>query len=114
MGRESSETTLHLAIASDEDLLAARSQIRAAALEMGFATTDMVRIVTAVSELARNILLYAGRGELSLRVINENGRDGVLITAQDEGPGIRTCPRRFWTDSAPREGWGWGCPGHGG
>ncbi len=111
MGRESSETTLHLAIASDEDLLAARSQIRAAALEMGFATTDMVRIVTAVSELARNILLYAGRGELSLRVINENGRDGVLITAQDEGPGIPDVPKALLDGFSTSGGLGLGLPG---
>ena len=83
MQGDAAENNLHLAITSDEDILSARTQIRAAAIRLGFPTTDMVRIVTAVSELARNILLYAGRGELSLELISDNGRQGVA----DHGAG---------------------------
>jgi len=111
VGREQSAETLRLSIASDEDILAARSQIRAAVLELGFAATDMVRIVTAVSELARNILLYAGRGELRLELISEKGREGVQITAQDEGPGIPDVSKALLDGFSTSGGLGLGLPG---
>ncbi len=103
--------TLRLTISSDGDILSARSKIRAAVLELGFPTTDMVRIVTAVSELARNILLYAGRGEVALSVINENGRDGILITARDEGPGIPDVNKALMDGFSTSGGLGLGLPG---
>jgi len=109
--REQASDTLRLSIASDEDILAARSQIRAAVLELGFAATDMVRIVTAVSELARNILLYAGRGELRVELISEEGREGVQITAQDEGPGIPDVAKALLDGFSTSGGLGLGLPG---
>lgn len=98
-------------ISSDEDILSARGQVRATALRLGFPTTDMVCIVTAVSELARNILLYTGRGELSLRVINERGREGILITAQDDGPGIPDVSKALMDGFSTSRGLGLGLPG---
>ncbi|MGA2763672.1 MAG: ATP-binding SpoIIE family protein phosphatase [Spirochaetia bacterium] len=111
MQGDAAENNLHLAITSDEDILSARTQIRAAAIRLGFPTTDMVRIVTAVSELARNILLYAGRGELSLELISENGRQGVLITAQDDGPGIPDLNKALLDGFSTSGGLGMGLPG---
>jgi anti-sigma regulatory factor (Ser/Thr protein kinase) len=111
VGREQPAQTLRLSIASDGDILAARSQIRAAVLELGFAATDMVRIVTAVSELARNILLYAGRGELRLELVSQGGREGVQITAQDEGPGIPDVAKALLDGFSTSGGLGLGLPG---
>ena len=54
----------------------------------GFDATASRKIATAASELARNILKYAGRGELRLRAIEELGRRGVQIDSLDDGPGI--------------------------
>ena len=59
--------------------------------EAGFGEAPSRIIATAVSELTRNILKYAGTGELCLRKVKDFGRRGVEIEASDEGPGIRDC-----------------------
>jgi anti-sigma regulatory factor (Ser/Thr protein kinase) len=65
-------------------LIAASSFAR----EAGFSSQDVQAISTAVSELARNILKYAGSGEILLETLEESGRTCVQITASDRGPGI--------------------------
>jgi serine/threonine-protein kinase RsbT len=75
-------------ILSDADILAARQKGRALAAEMGFTSSSLTMIATAISELARNIVLYARRGEIVLGRIEENGRKAVVVMARDEGPGI--------------------------
>ena len=85
------ETTVM--IASDGDIVTARQQCRALVLRMGFAPTDATLVATAVSELARNIVLYAKRGDIILRPLENRGRRGILVIARDEGPGIPDIPR---------------------
>lgn len=58
------------------------------AKEIGFGTVDQARIATAISELARNIYLYAGSGHISCEILEKMGRKGLIITATDAGPGI--------------------------
>lgn len=57
-------------------------------MELGFPKTDLALIATAISELARNILTYAGEGEIEVAVEEAGGRRGLVITARDQGPGI--------------------------
>ena len=57
-------------------------------LRCGFASTDATLVATAVSELARNIVQYAKRGEIVLKPLENQGRRGLLVIARDEGPGI--------------------------
>lgn len=56
--------------------------------QMGFSETYQCLIATAVSELATNIVRYAGRGEVIIRNVSETGRTGIEVTARDNGPGI--------------------------
>jgi serine/threonine-protein kinase RsbT len=77
-----------ISIESDSDLVVARQKGRELARQLGFSGTDATLIATAISELARNILAYAGIGEISLSHVFENGRDCIVVIAQDEGPGI--------------------------
>ena len=79
--------TLHV-VASDDDLVRVRNKARALAHDLGFPASVQSRIATAVSELARNILQYAQKGEMSIMPIRKNGRRGIEIIANDEGPGI--------------------------
>ncbi|TQQ81407.1 anti-sigma regulatory factor [Halonotius roseus] len=75
-------------VRSEDDILRARQEARAVAEEIGFSTTDVTRIVTGVSELARNMHLYAEDGIMTWREI-EAGRDsGIELVFDDEGPGI--------------------------
>lgn len=55
---------------------------------MGFPRTELALIATAISELARNILTYAGAGEIEVSVEDSDGRRGLIIVARDQGPGI--------------------------
>ncbi len=75
-------------ILSDADILAARQKGRALAAEIGFTSSSLTMIATAISELARNIVLYAKRGEIVLSRAEDNGRPGIVVMARDEGPGI--------------------------
>ena len=75
-------------ILSDADILEARLASRTMAQEIGFAGTDLVVIATAVSEVARNIVQYAGHGEVVLALTHKNGMRGLMVVAKDDGPGI--------------------------
>jgi serine/threonine-protein kinase RsbT len=57
-------------------------------MEAGFSTGDATLIATAISELARNIVSYARKGEITLKIVNASVRQGILIVASDNGPGI--------------------------
>jgi serine/threonine-protein kinase RsbT len=88
---EIGETTVM--IVSDGDIVTARQQCRAMVLRLGFTPTDATLVATAVSELARNIVLYARRGAIILNPSENQGRRGILVIARDEGPGIRDIQR---------------------
>jgi serine/threonine-protein kinase RsbT len=76
------------AISSSEDVVRARQLVRAMAVEAGLKLTDQTKIVTAASELARNMVIYGGGGVLSLEIIGEGDGTGVRLTFEDTGPGI--------------------------
>ena len=76
-------------IASDADTVTARQAGRDAALRLGFSRTDATFVATAISEIARNITVHAGEGEIIVAALSEGGREGLIVTARDEGPGIR-------------------------
>lgn len=75
-------------IQSDSDIVTARQKGRELATQLGFVSTDLALIATAISELARNIVLYAKRGEIILNLAEDGSRRGIAVTARDEGPGI--------------------------
>lgn len=100
-----------LAVASDTDVVTARQRARDLARVLGFSTTDQTTIATAVSEIARNIVAYAGRGQLWLRGVDEGGRKGVVIVAHDEGPGIPDVERALADGYSTSGGLGVGLSG---
>jgi serine/threonine-protein kinase RsbT len=75
-------------ISTDVDVVAARQKGREIAAANGFSATDQTLIATAISEIARNIVSYAGHGEIVLTGIESEGRTGILVIARDQGPGI--------------------------
>jgi serine/threonine-protein kinase RsbT len=83
-----SDGDIQVAINSDQDIILARQKGRALAAELGFAASDATLIATAISELARNIVSYAHRGEIALKIVNGADRRGLSIVASDRGPGI--------------------------
>jgi serine/threonine-protein kinase RsbT len=76
-------------IKEEKDIVSARRMVREAATQLGFGPTDVTRIVTAASELARNIFKYAGEGVMRWRRIESGSRFGIELQFVDRGPGIQ-------------------------
>lgn len=70
------------------DLVQARQRTRALSGELGFSLVDQTKIVTAASELARNMMDYGKGGEITFELLQDGGRKGLRIVFQDQGPGI--------------------------
>jgi len=102
---------LSLAIAADVDVVQARLHGRDLAAGAGFSTGDQTVIAAAISEIARNILMYAKRGEITLRVVPNGERHGVEVIARDQGPGIRDIARAMQDGYSTSGGLGLGLPG---
>ena len=73
---------------TDVDVVSARLAVRDWAKEIGLSILDLTKVVTAVSELARNTVIYGGGGIMSLERVNDGRRNGLRVTFEDHGPGI--------------------------
>ena len=102
---------LLIPIAADTDVVTARQRGRELAAEAGFSSGDQTVIAAAISEIARNILNYAKRGEVALSVVTNGDRQGVVIVARDQGPGIRDVQRALEDGFSTSGGLGLGLPG---
>jgi serine/threonine-protein kinase RsbT len=80
-------------VRNETDVVISRQYSRAMAAASGFSVVDQVAIATAVSELARNMFDYAKFGEITLRLLDQDGRLGIVVIAHDEGPGIADVKR---------------------
>ena len=105
------EDEVRVSIDSDADLVAARSEGRAMAEQLGFPRPDPTLIATAISEVARNIVVHVGRGEIVLKPFEDANRYGVVVIARDDGPGIRDVEAAVRDDYSGRGGLGLGLPG---
>src|SRR5216684_8425958 len=79
--------------------------------ELGFSSGDATLIATAISELARNIVAYASRGRITLNVVNGMNRQGISVTASDDGPGIPDIPQALRDGFSTSGSLGLGLPG---
>jgi serine/threonine-protein kinase RsbT len=79
---------MRVAVSRDADIVTARQLGRELAAKVGFVGSDLTLIATAISEVARNIISYADNGEIRLGATSRDGRQGLLVVAQDHGPGI--------------------------
>lgn len=77
-----------LDIRSSQDVVQVRQAVRTWSVELGFSLVDQTKIVTAASELARNVVDYAGGGRVRLEALNDAPRRGLRLVFEDEGPGI--------------------------
>jgi serine/threonine-protein kinase RsbT len=100
-----------LAIQGESDIVAARRAVRDAASRFGFGVTDVTRIVTAASELARNVFKYAGSGVMRWRYLEEGSRSGIELQFEDRGPGIEDVDRAMEEGYSTGGGLGMGLPG---
>ncbi|HXI64680.1 MAG TPA: anti-sigma regulatory factor [Gemmatimonadales bacterium] len=102
---------LRIPVTADVDVVNARQRGRELAAQAGFSSGDQTVIAAAISEIARNILNYAKRGEVLLSVVTNGDRQGVIVVARDQGPGIPDVQRALEDGYSTSGGLGLGLPG---
>ncbi|MGI8781205.1 MAG: ATP-binding protein [Solirubrobacteraceae bacterium] len=102
---------VRVVIRTDADVVTARQEARTIGASLGFSSTDLTLLATAISEVARNITTYAGQGEVALRVLSEAGREGIEVVASDSGPGIADVELAMQDGYTTGNGLGLGLPG---
>lgn len=98
-------------IRADVDVVIARQKIRALVSDLRFSGSELTLIATAISEVARNIVSYAGSGEIVMRVVRQGQRGGITVVARDKGPGIADIERAMEDGFSTSRGLGLGLPG---
>ena len=94
-----------------DDIVTARQAGHHLARDLGFSLTDVTMIATAISEVARNITSYAGRGAIRVAVADREGREALVVRASDDGPGIADVERALEDGYSTGLGLGLGLPG---
>ena len=100
-----------VAVDRDVDIVEARQKGRELAARLGFSGGDLAMIATAISELARNIIEYADKGEIVLSVTQQGARQGIIVVARDEGPGIANIEQAMQDGFSTGKSLGLGLPG---
>ncbi|MGD2105561.1 MAG: anti-sigma regulatory factor [Anaerolineae bacterium] len=99
-------------IESEGDIVVLRKTVRDTARALGFGVTDVTRIVTAASELTRNVYLYAGSGTMRWRQLKKNNdTTGIELIFEDHGPGIANIEQALEPGYSTGGGLGLGLPG---
>jgi serine/threonine-protein kinase RsbT len=99
-------------VKTDLDIVSARVEGRNLAKEMGFGTIDQARIATAISELARNVILYAPEGRVTVKaIVSDDGGQGIEVVCEDDGPGIANVELVMQDGYSTSSGLGMGLPG---
>ena len=96
---------------NSDDIVTARQAGHELARQLGFSLTDVTMIATAISEIARNITSYAGRGEVRVGLQYRDGRQALVVRAEDDGPGIADVERALEDGYSTGRGLGLGLPG---
>jgi len=98
-------------IKTESDLLFARQKAKEMMKEMGFGSADQTRMATAISELARNVLKYAGEGSCSIYDELDDGEMALKVVVEDNGPGISDIGQAMEDGFTTGNGLGAGLPG---
>ena len=100
-----------LPIASEQNIVASRQVVRALCQEIRFSLVDQTKMVTAASELSRNTLIHGGGGRMRWELLEANGKRGLQLHFEDEGPGIADMKLAMTDGWTSGSGMGLGLPG---
>jgi serine/threonine-protein kinase RsbT len=100
-----------LPLRTSEDVVRMRQAVRLLAVEGRFSLVEQTKLVTAASELARNAIDHGGGGEVSLQVVEREGRNGIRLSFVDQGPGIPDIDQALKDGFTTRSGLGLGLGG---
>ncbi len=104
-------TETSVEINAEGDIVVARSAGRELAREIGFGSADQTRLATAISELTRNVIQYAGSGVCTVIDESADGTAGIRVTVEDHGPGIPDVEQAMADGFSTSRGLGAGLPG---
>ena len=105
------ERSEKIEIINEDDVVKVRKAVRKISAEICFGITDITRIVTAASELARNVYRFAGSGSMICSIITADGNVGIEMVFEDNGPGIEDIERAMGKGYTTGGGLGLGLPG---
>ncbi|MBN1227502.1 MAG: anti-sigma regulatory factor [Deltaproteobacteria bacterium] len=105
------EKEITIKVRMSEDTVTVRQTVRQWARELDFSLIDQTKIVTAASELARNMIDFAGGGVMHMEIVNRDGRKGMKLTFRDQGPGIADMELALTNGYTTRGGLGLGLSG---
>jgi len=102
---------LHLFVSGASDVDWARQRAREMATREGLSEEKAVALATAVSEIARNIVVHAIKGQIALQPVTDGQRRGIIVVARDQGPGIADIARAMQDGYSTKHTLGSGLPG---
>jgi serine/threonine-protein kinase RsbT len=102
---------IQIPVRSDADIVAARQAGRGLAAQIGFSGSALTVIAAAISEIARNIVEYAGEGTVDLSLVHQGSLVGIHVVARDRGPGIADVEKALLDGYSTRNSLGMGLPG---
>ena len=98
-------------IEKEQDVVPFRNRVKEYATKIGMSLVNQTKLITAASELVRNMLKYAGGGETKIEVINQGRDNGIRLTFSDKGPGIKDIPLAMKDGYSTGKSLGLGLPG---
>lgn len=100
-----------MTIQKEQDVVAFRNRVKEYATKMGMGTVNQTKLITAASELVRNMLRYANGGQVLIEVVNRGRENGVRLFFTDEGPGIPNIDMAMKDGFSTGKSLGLGLPG---
>ncbi len=100
-----------LPVDSEIDVVTARQKGREIATQLGFSSTELTLIATAISEIVRNIVEYARHGKVCFSIVQEGNKRGIVVIASDKGPGIPDIKMAMQDGYSTGKSLGLGLPG---
>ena len=100
-----------LVIAREQDVVPYRNRVKEAAQRIGMGIVNQTKLITAASELVRNMLRYAGGGEAIIEVVSQGRQSGIRLTFADRGPGIADIEKAMQDGFSTGGSLGLGLPG---
>ncbi|WP_199688351.1 anti-sigma regulatory factor [Pontibacter oryzae] len=98
-------------IVREQDVVPFRNRVKEFATKIGMSLVNQTKLITAASELVRNMLKYANGGKILLEIISKNAQTGVRLTFIDEGPGITDIKQAMQDGFSTGKSLGLGLPG---
>jgi len=101
----------NMRILRDQDVVPFRNRVKEAAVKIKMGLVNQTKLITAASELVRNMLRYANGGEVLIEIVSKGRENGVRLTFRDKGPGIADIPQAMQDGFSTGKSLGLGLPG---